>query len=96
MRETLPEEVESLDTNQRRFLGMMAEKLGVGMDGTEIHNLIHELAGEIDGVPASDLFRALYLALLGKNRGPRAGSFITILGIKFCSDRFAEAAGGGK
>ena len=34
------------------------------------------------------------LDLLGKIRGPRAGSFIAILGPEFCARRFAEAAEG--
>lgn len=94
VREDLPAEAAALDAEQRRFLGNLAAKLQEGQEGGEIHDIIYELAGEMEGIAPSALFRAIYLSLLGKPRGPRAGTFISILGPAFCSRRFAEAAGG--
>ena len=37
-----------------------------------------------------EFFRAIYLSLLGKPRGPRAGWFIATLGAEFCAGRFRE------
>ena len=54
---------------------------------------IWELAGEFGETRPADLFRAIYLALLGKPRGPRAGSFLTVLGVEFAVRRFREASG---
>ncbi len=63
------------------------------MEGQAIHELIYELAGEFEGSRPADLFRAIYLSLLGKPRGPRAGSFLAVLGPDFSAQRFKEAAG---
>jgi lysyl-tRNA synthetase class I len=65
------------------------------MDGPAIHDTVYALAGELKPVPPAELFRAIYLALLGKPRGPRAGWFIEILGPGFCARRFAAAAHAG-
>ncbi len=90
----LPEQARQLDESQRRFLGRLGQRLTEGMDGEQVHEVIYETAGTLDGVPAGDLFKAIYLALLGKPRGPRAGWFVALLGPLFCKERFEEAAGG--
>ncbi len=90
----LPEEARALAAEQRRFLGALSSMLEEGMTGEEIHNLIYDLAGGFEGVKPAALFQAIYLALLGKPRGPRAGWFIDLLGPSFCAMRFKEASGG--
>ncbi len=89
---TLPPETAELSDEPRRFLGQLAKGLRSDMDGQAIHELIYELAGEFEGSRPADLFRAIYLSLLGKPRGPRAGSFLAVLGPEFCAERFKEAA----
>jgi lysyl-tRNA synthetase class 1 len=95
VRAELPPEVFSLDENQKKFLRLMAERLHETMDGEAIHHLVYDLAKEIPGSVPARLFEAIYIALLGKPRGPRAGSFIAILGVPFCSERFRQAAASG-
>jgi lysyl-tRNA synthetase class 1 len=95
VQETLPAAAAELDADQRGFLGRLAGRLDAGMDGEDVHRTIHEVASEFEGVPAGHLFRAVYLALLGKPRGPRAGWFIALLGPEFSADRFREASEGG-
>ena len=90
---TLPPETAELSDEQRRFLGKLARGLRSEMQGQAIHELIYELAGEFEGSRPADLFRAIYLSLLGKPRGPRAGSFLAVLGPDFSAQRFKEAAG---
>lgn len=87
----LPPEAATLSEEQRRFLGGLAERLRDGMDGPAVHTLIYEVSGEVAGAKPADLFAAIYLVLLGKPRGPRAGWFISILGPRFCAQRFREA-----
>ena len=89
----LPDVARELDEEQRRFLGRLGGQLEDGMDGDAVHTLIYGLAGESEAKPAQ-LFQAVYLALLGKARGPRAGWFISLLGPAFCGERFHEASGG--
>jgi lysyl-tRNA synthetase class 1 len=91
---SLPAEAKELDEPQRRFLGRLAGRLRPGMGGAEVHDLIWGVASEFPDTKAAELFRAIYVALLGKSRGPRAGWFIELLGPEFCAARFAEAAGG--
>jgi lysyl-tRNA synthetase class 1 len=94
VRDELPQEALALGVEQKSFLGALSDRLEDGMTGEEIHNLIYDLAGEIEGVKPASLFQAIYLALLGKPRGPRAGWFIDLLGPSFCAMRFREASGG--
>lgn len=93
VQERLPEEAAGLTEDQRRFLSLLAAGLNDGMEGAAIHDLIYHVSEQFEGTPPAELFQAIYLSLLGKARGPRAGSFIAILGPGFCKGRFAEAAG---
>jgi lysyl-tRNA synthetase class 1 len=88
----LPPESAQLTASQRRFLGRLADELRGEMDGQGIHDRIWELAGGFEPTPAAELFRAIYVVLLGKPRGPRAGSFLTVLDREFVVRRFREAA----
>jgi lysyl-tRNA synthetase class 1 len=91
---SLPPEAGQLTEIQQRFLGRLGGRLRRGASGDEVHDLIYGLASEFPEVKAGELFRAIYLSLLGKPRGPRAGWFIELLGAEFCAARFTEAAGG--
>ncbi|MBZ5639444.1 MAG: lysine--tRNA ligase [Acidobacteriia bacterium] len=96
VRETLPAEALALSPSQRLFLGRLAEEIGKGMDGEAVHSLIYRIAGEIPEVRPAELFESIYISLLGKPRGPRAGWFVSLLGASFCARRFHEAAGGSR
>ncbi len=87
----LPPEARALDPLQVRFLCRLAERLTDGMDGVAVHELIHELRQEFDDAGPGKLFQAIYLVLLGKPRGPRAGWFISLLGPSFVAARLAAA-----
>jgi lysyl-tRNA synthetase class 1 len=54
-----------------------------------LHNAIFEAANAA-GVEPKEAFRALYLALIGKPKGPRAGFFLASLSRPFVIRRFAE------
>ncbi len=92
VRPELPPAASALSAEQRRFLSRLAAALREGMEGEAIHQLVYELAQDLPGARPADLFAAIYVALLGKPRGPRAGSFIAVLGVDFCAARFREAA----
>ncbi|NIM60616.1 MAG: lysine--tRNA ligase, partial [Acidobacteria bacterium] len=94
VQEKLPEQAGALDETQRRFLGRLGSLLSEGMDGEAVHQAIYEAAGSFESAKPGDLFEAIYVTLLGKPRGPRAGWFIAVLGPLFCKRRFEEAAGG--
>jgi lysyl-tRNA synthetase class 1 len=90
--EELPAEAAALSVDQKAFLSRLAGLLKDGMDGEAVHVLIYDLAKAFPGAKPAELFQALYVALLGKSRGPRAGLFIAALGPEFCAARFALAA----
>ncbi len=92
VKQTLPQEALALKPDQKLFLGRLAARLDDAMDAEAIHLLVYELAKEFPETKPALLFQALYIALLAKPRGPRAGSFIRALGPRVCADRFQEAA----
>ncbi len=92
VRKELPPETQSLGAEQRRFLARLSETLEGEMDGERIHAIVYAIAAEFPSTKPADLFQAIYLSLLGKPRGPRAGWFVSVLGPKFCAERFHEAA----
>ena len=55
-----------------------------------IHNAVYRV-GEDTGVNAKKIFTAIYLAILGKERGPRAGWFLEALGKEFVVQRITDA-----
>jgi lysyl-tRNA synthetase class 1 len=58
-----------------------------------IHNAVHE-AAKLRNQPGAVAFKAVYKALLGTERGPRAGYFLASLDRKLVVDRFEQAAKG--
>ncbi len=92
VQERLPDAARDLSHAQRDFLGRLAERLDTSLDGEQVHRLIYDLARETPDAKPALLFQAIYVALLGQQRGPRAGWFVTVLGAPFCAARFREAA----
>ena len=56
-----------------------------------IHNLIHQIS-EKHHLSPKQTFTAVYKAILGEKRGPRAGFFLSNLDKTFVIDRFTEAS----
>lgn len=82
----------TLTQAQKKGLGRLAEDIfKKEFTPLELHNHIYEVAGEI-GLKPAELFSAVYLALMGKSVGPRAGTFISALERDFVVSRFREAA----
>jgi len=71
----------TLDESQRKFLDLLSEKISSAppeADGTWFHTAIYELKGELELAPKL-MFSTLYQVLIGKDSGPRAGWFLSIL-----------------
>jgi lysyl-tRNA synthetase class 1 len=56
-----------------------ADKLDDKLDALSIHNLVFEVAKET-GIPPAALFGSLYVAIIGKQKGPKLGKLIKALG----------------
>ncbi|MDI6822497.1 MAG: lysine--tRNA ligase [Actinomycetota bacterium] len=92
VREELPSEVAKLSHDQKRLLARLADNLkNQRWEAEGIHNNIHEVTKEL-GITPSQAFQAIYLCLLGKRSGPRAGWFISSLGRDFVINRFLDAS----
>lgn len=95
----LPSATKTLSSEQKDFLAKLAVRLKKASWGSlsaekqaeEAHNLIHQTSRDL-GLSARKAFEAVYISLLGKKLGPRAGWFITSLDLDFTTQRFLAAS----
>jgi len=83
-------ETEAMDGSARELLPKVAEALKSINSADEMQQLIFETA-KANNVHPKQLFKAIYLALTGKDFGPRAGLLIFALGKDRCISRLKEA-----
>jgi len=80
-----------LDKEQKKFLSRLLELLSsTKWSGEEIHNAIYEIS-EKEKIQIKIAFKTIYQVLLGQEKGPRAGYFLSNLDKKFVLKRFEEA-----
>ena len=63
------------------YFGMLAESIASApddADGAWFHTAIYDLKEQV-AIPPKELFGSLYRLLIGKNSGPRAGWFLSLL-----------------
>ena len=90
---SLPIQVKTLTTGQRKALAKLAAALETNSSDPEwLHNEVYAISEEV-GINSKDAFKAIYISLLAKTSGPRAGWFLTSLSPEFVIARFKEAAG---
>ena len=92
VRPEVPVEAAALDPERKAFLADLAGRLTESMDAEAVHKAVYASAAQFPSARPAELFEAIYLSLLGQPRGPRAGWFLTLLGLDFCARRFREAA----
>jgi lysyl-tRNA synthetase class 1 len=94
----LPVAAAELTAPQRTFLAKVREEIGRTTDPEAMQTRLYEIAKEVglvrpDGQVAQEAFAAIYIALLGGPRGPRAAWLIVSLHPELVRRRFAEASG---
>lgn len=72
---------EGLDEEQRAYLRAVAGRVGPGLSGEEMQDLLYGTAVEV-GIKPRRAFAALYGVLLGKRSGPKAGPFVAGLPVE--------------
>ncbi len=88
----VPVQVQSLTTEQKDVLSLLAEVMEAGRDSAEqLHNAVYDISEHV-GINPKDAFKAIYIALLGTSLGPRAGWFLASLDKEFVIYRLKEAA----
>jgi len=91
LQETIPRETLSFTDEQKGALrGVLSyvESHEV-LDGQEFHTTLHEIRKKAD-LPAQAFFGALYLSFLGKDHGPKAGWFLSVLERDFVIQRLNQ------
>lgn len=81
----------SLTDAQKKALATLAEYFTEERSGEEVHARLHELKTEIPIEP-KELFSAIYLILLARTSGPKAGWFLSVLPRNFVIQRLREAS----
>lgn len=87
--EKAKEQAETLSEAQKEWISVFSKQVNeIEPDATIIHELMYESATKL-GLEPKDAFSASYKILLGKNYGPKLGSFLASLRKEFVVNRFA-------
>lgn len=92
VRREIPAEAVEIDDEGRHYLRLIAEKLSDEMGGEEAQNLLYSTAVDLEVKPKK-AFAAIYMALLGRKSGPKAGPFVAGLDAGFVQKRFMDVSG---
>ena len=81
----------SLDDEEKKFLSNLKEIISkINWNAENIHNRIYE-SSEKTKIPIKSAFKAIYKTIIGQEKGPRAGYFLSNLNKDFVLSRFEEA-----
>lgn len=81
----------SLSMEEKNLVSAFLEASGsIEWNPEAIHSAIHELIGN-SGMSAKEGFASFYKALVGKERGPRLGYFLSTLGREYTVNRLSAA-----
>lgn len=78
----------TLSEDQQKFLALIPTELGKKWTPETFHKRIYEISRQI-GLKPAEAFKAIYLTLIGKERGPKAAAFILSLDKEFVKERFS-------
>ncbi|RLG34088.1 lysine--tRNA ligase, partial [Methanosarcinales archaeon] len=88
LQEDVPPEASEIPQNVREGLNELADFLTqADLDAEMVHQEIYAIATRLEIKP-KELFAGIYLALLGRRSGPRAGWFLVSLDREFVIERF--------
>ncbi len=88
---TLPAAAKELTAEQRELLRRVGATLADGHSAEDLQAAVYTVGREL-GLSSKDAFAAVYLALIGKPHGPRAGWLLASLDRDFARRRLEEAA----
>lgn len=94
IKKDVPEAARSLTDIQKKALGeVLAYVEGVSvLDGQALHTALHDIK-EKTGIAPKDFFEAIYISILGKTSGPKAGWFLSVMDRDFLIKRLKEVVG---
>lgn len=91
IQKSLSESAKNLSENQKKYLRKVSLELDKSWKPEDFQVNLFEWAKELN-LPSKDAFSAIYLPLLNKNYGPKAGWIILSLDKEFVKKRFLDAA----
>ncbi|MFC1625020.1 lysine--tRNA ligase, partial [Patescibacteria group bacterium] len=91
MNSTVPKEAKNLSSDQKEFLKELIQVVKKEKIPEKLQSELFELTKK-QNIPSSEGFSAIYLSLIGKERGPRAAWFILSLPKEDVIERFKEVS----
>jgi lysyl-tRNA synthetase class 1 len=87
----IPEAAKNFSARQKEGLAKILEyiKSQKKLDGQELHTKVHDIKKEM-GIEPKELFSAIYISFLGKDRGPKVGWFLSVLDRNFLEKRLGD------
>ncbi len=91
LQEQAPQSTRSFSPEQKQALKKLFEYVEAHerLDGQELHTTLHAIKTET-GIDAKAFFSALYQSFLGRDSGPKAGWFLSVLDRAFIIDRLRK------
>ncbi len=87
IQEKVPEEMKNLSDLQKSYLKKLSDIISERLGAEELQTKIYEISKEMR-LASKDAFAAIYIALLGKDHGPKAAWLISSLDRDFVVSRF--------
>ena len=91
MTEAIPEEAKKLSEKQKEYLGNILKIYNEGDNAESLQISLYELTKSLN-IPTKEAFAAIYLSLIGKTHGPRAGLLLANNDREKVLKRFEEVA----
>jgi len=87
----VPEAAKTFSVRQKEGLVKILEyiKSQKQLDGQNLHTKVHDIKKEMKIEP-KELFSAIYISFLGKDRGPKVGWFLSVLDRNFLEKRLED------
>ncbi len=85
----LPGEAKNLSGKQKELLMKVSKELERQWSAEDFQKRIYDLSKELE-ISSKDAFSAIYLSLIGKDHGPKAGWLVLSLDKEFIKKRFSE------
>ncbi|HKB88858.1 MAG TPA: lysine--tRNA ligase [Patescibacteria group bacterium] len=89
MTDSVSDGAKELSDQQKIYLGKLIPLINNDLDPAGLQIALYELSKALK-IPTKDAFNAIYLSLIGKTHGPRAGVLILNLGTDKVTERLKE------
>ncbi len=91
IKKEVPESAKNFSDIQKQALTLLVEfiEANQSIEGQAFHTKLHEIKESLQIEP-KEFFSAIYLSILGKSSGPKAGWFLSVLDREFLIKRFKE------